>query len=223
VIGPIIGVRPAVFGSDLSAAWRGRSAGEAWVDEMMRWAAVVAVLVALGPMPAAAAPRGIIYMGMGDELFAGPLFKLKAELERRGAVVEVRRWWSPSSEHYDFAIGQSVGVGPASRANATRRIGLDPVQVDYDGIQVNFWTPPKLGYPPGRPLSCARNIRVDKATHVTLPEVAASQIADEALQAPGQASPGDAPGKPILLIGSPDQETDSIHAEARVEGLAADR
>ncbi|BAR99698.1 hypothetical protein BV133_2105 [Blastochloris viridis] len=143
-------------------------------------------------------------MGAGDELFAGPLFKLKAELERRGAVVEVRRWWSPSSDRYDFAIGQSVGVGPASRTNATRRIGLDPVEVDYDGIQVNFWTPPKLGYPPGRPLSNARNIRVDGATHVSLPEVAASQIADEALQERSQPPANAALGNPIPLIGSSD-------------------
>jgi hypothetical protein len=178
---------------------------------MMRWA-VVAVLAVVCPMAADAAPRGVIYMGIGDELFAGPLFELKAELERRGAIVEVRRWWSPSSEHYDFAIGQSVGVGPASRANATRRIGLDPVQVDYSGIQVNFWTPPKLGYPPGRPLSNARNIRVDGATHVSLPAVAASRIADEALQEPSPAPEGDGLGGPIRLIGSPDQETGAAHA-----------
>jgi hypothetical protein len=169
---------------------------------MMRWAAAIAVLAALWPMPASAAPRGVIYMGMGDELFAGPLFKLKAELERRGAVVEVRRWWAPSSAHYDFAIGQSVGVGPASRADATRRIGLDPVQIDYDGIQVNFWTPPKLGFPPGRPLSSARNIRIDGATHVSLPEVAASQIADEALREPDPPPEGDAVGDLIRMIGS---------------------
>lgn len=174
---------------------------------MMRWAVVVAVLASpLGPIPAGAAPRGIIYMGIGDELFSGPLFKLKAELERRGAVVEVRPWWSPSSGQYDFAIGQSVGVGTASHANARRRIGIDPVQVDWDGIQVNFWTPPKLGYPPGRPLSSARNIRVEKATHVSLPEVAASQIADEALQEPDPPA-AEAAGGPIRLIGSPDQES----------------
>ncbi|KAA5601156.1 hypothetical protein [Blastochloris sulfoviridis] len=174
---------------------------------MMRGAAVVAVLAALWPMPAGAAPRGVLYMGLGDELFAGPLFQLKAELERRGAIVEVRPWWSPSSDHYDFAIGQSVGVGPASHANAGRRIGIDPVQVDWTGIQVNFWTPPKLGYAPGRPLSSARNIRIDEATHVSLPAVAASQIADEALQEPNQTPVGDALGDPILLIGgSPPEE-----------------
>jgi hypothetical protein len=172
---------------------------------MMRWAAVVAALAVACPMPANAAPRGVIYMGIGDEVFAGPLFQLKAELERRGAIVEMRRWWAPSSDHYDFAIGQSVGVGPASRANASRRIGLDPVQVDWAGIQVNFWTPPKWGYPPGRPLSHAKNIRVDGATHVSLPAVAARQIADEALQEPNQAPVDDALGGPIRLIGSPDQ------------------
>ncbi|BBF93737.1 hypothetical protein [Blastochloris tepida] len=174
---------------------------------MRRWAAIVAVVAALCPLPADASPRGIIYMGLGDELFAGPLLKLKAELERRGAIVEMRPWWSPSSEHYDFAIGQSFGVGPASKADADRRIGIDPVQVDWAGIQVNFWTPPKLGYAPGRPLSNARNIRVDEATHVSLPEVAATRIADEALPEPIPPQPilppeGEAPGEPIQLIGA---------------------
>lgn len=188
---------------------------------MMREAAVAAVLAALCPMPAGAAPRGVLYMGIGDELFAGPLFQLKAELERRGALVEVRPWWSPSSEHYDFAIGQSVGVGPASHANADRRIGLDPVAVDWAGIQVNFWTPPKWGYAPGRPLSNARNIRVDGATHVSLPAVAARQIADEALQAPNPTPAGDALGNPTRLIGSPDQDNDAARVRALIEGSEA--
>lgn len=185
---------------------------------MMRWAAVAAVLAVLSPMPADAAQRGILYMGLGDELFAGPLLELKAELERRGAIVEVRPWWSPSSDYYDFAIGQSVGVGPASRANASRRIGIDPVQVDWTGIQVNFWTPPKWGYAPGRPLSSAKNIRIDRATHVSLPAVAASQIADEALQEPNQVPAGSAPGDPIRLIGGLDQRNGAAPAQPPIEG-----
>lgn len=143
----------------------------------MTRALILAATLALAPMPAHA-KTGVLYMGLGDWFFAAPLYELAGELRRRGATVEVRPWWAPSSRRYDFAAGQSMGVMPASRANARLRIGIDPVRTDWRGIHVNFWTPPRLGFPPGRPLSRAKNIRIDSANHVSLPRVAKRQIAD---------------------------------------------
>ena len=131
-----------------------------------------AILLVFVALPAFALDA-VLYMGLGDGLFAAHLQALATEMRRCGATVTIRPWWSPASGRFDAAIGQSAGTKPLDVTDAGVKIALDPtarfhpekpVTRSYytDGIGV------RLAHSP--------NVYVPQAGHIALPGVVEAEL-----------------------------------------------
>lgn len=139
----------------------------------LRAVALSAALALLCALPAVAGPRVVLYMGLGDGLFAGPLMALAGDLRSRGARVEVRPWYAPAPGRWDAAIGQSAGTSTLDETNARRKIALDPTARFHPRQRVtrSFHTDGIGITVPHSP-----NTYVPAAGHVTLPLVVRRQV-----------------------------------------------
>lgn len=142
----------------------------------MRFLRAVALGAALAlscALPAVAGPRVVLYMGLGDGLFAGPLLAVANDLRARGAHVEVRPWYAPAPGRWDAAIGQSAGTSTLDATDARRKIALDPTIRFHPrrAVTRSFWTD-GIGYR----LPHAANTYVHNAGHVTLPLAVRRQV-----------------------------------------------
>ena len=138
----------------------------------LRAAALGAALLMLVSMQALAFDA-VLYMGMGDWLFAAHLQRIGDELRRCGANVVIRPWWSPAAGRFDAAVGQSAGTSTLDQTDARIKVALDPT--------IRFWPrkPVTVSYYTdgiGIHLPHSKNIYVPRAGHVALPSVVADDV-----------------------------------------------
>ena len=121
------------------------------------------------------APKVVLYMGLGGNLFADNLKHLGEQFRRCGADVTIREWFMPSDARYDVALGHSAGTWTLDRTKAPIKIALDPTIRFSPKLPVS-----RSYYTDGMGIRVpnTKNIYVPHAGHVQIPRVVEADIID---------------------------------------------